>query len=186
MDIATKVNIVLSILSFILAAVSVVTVIVTLKQNKKLIEQNNQALEASLRPYISIYLDNITICEQSSFFVLKNFGNSIATITKFTYDKVLKNTSQKYALLSDQFDNILGITLAPGQSKIMHYDVTQLPVDELQFTIGYKSSENYYQETITMNVKNYSHIPVPRPQSHIAEGSERQVQTLREIVERLI
>ncbi len=55
MDISTKVNIALSILSFILALISSITVIMTLYQNKKLIKQNNQALETSLRPYISIF-----------------------------------------------------------------------------------------------------------------------------------
>ena len=186
MDISTIVNIVLCILSFILATVSVITMFVTLGQNKRIIEQNNQVLEASLRPYISIYLDIITICEQNTFFVLKNFGNSTAQITKFSYDKVLKDTPQGHILLSNQFDSVRNLTLAPGQSKILYYDVTKLPVDELQFTIGYRSSQKYYEETITMNVKNYSHIPVPRPESHIANGLERQVQTLRELVERLI
>ena len=71
MDISTKVNTTLSILSFILAVISSVTVIMTLCQNKKLIKQNNQALETSLRPYISIFLDNITICEQSTFLFLR-------------------------------------------------------------------------------------------------------------------
>lgn len=186
MDISTKADITLSVLSFILAVISSVTVIATLLQNKKLIKQNNQALEVSLRPYISIFLDNITICEQSTFFVLKNFGNSTATITKFIYDEVLKATDQGHELFLQQFDNVLNITLSPGQSKILHYDVTKLPVDELNFTIGYTSSEKYYEETTRINVKNYPHIPVPRPESHIADGFERQVQTLREITERLI
>ena len=186
MDISTKVNIALSILSFILALISSITVIMTLYQNKKLIKQNNQALETSLRPYISIFLDNITICEQRTFFVFKNFGNSTATIKKFIYDEVLKSTDQGHELFSQQFDNVLNISLAPGQSKILYYDVTKLLVDELNFTIGYTSSEKYYEETTKINVKNYAHIPVTRPKTHIANGFERQVQTLREITERLI
>ena len=186
MDLSTKVNIALTISSFVLAAISVITVIITLRQNKKMIIQNSKALEASIRPYISIYLDSITICEQNNFFVLKNFGNSSALITKFTYDEVLKTTVQEHNSLNKQFDYIENIVLAPGQSKIMHYNVSTLPVDELTFTIGYKCLDKYYEEATTLNVKNYVHIPVPRPGSHISEGSERQVQTLREIVERLI
>lgn len=67
MEISTISNIILSALSFLLAFISIVFVIVTLKQN-------NRMLEASSRPFISIYLETITICEQTTFFVIKNFG----------------------------------------------------------------------------------------------------------------
>ena len=43
------INLILCILSFLLAAISVVTVILTLKQNNKM-------LEASVRPYVVVYL----------------------------------------------------------------------------------------------------------------------------------
>ena len=49
MDLSTKVNIVLSVLSFILAAISIVTVVITLRQNNKMIEN-------STRPYVSILI----------------------------------------------------------------------------------------------------------------------------------
>lgn len=44
------VNLSLAKLSFILAVISVVTVVITLRQNKKMIESNS-------RPYITIYGD---------------------------------------------------------------------------------------------------------------------------------
>ena len=52
MDISTIVNIILCVLSFILAAISVVTVVITLRQNNKMIEE-------STRPVISVYTDEI-------------------------------------------------------------------------------------------------------------------------------
>ena len=62
MDLSVKVNLALAIGSFVLAAVSVITVIITLLQNNKMLKE-------STRPYITIYIDSITICEQTSFFV---------------------------------------------------------------------------------------------------------------------
>lgn len=73
MDIATKVNIGLCILSFILAVISVVTVVITLRQNSRM-------LESSARPYVSIYFQPLF---DTNYLVLKNFGNSTAKITSF-------------------------------------------------------------------------------------------------------
>lgn len=49
MDLSTKVNIVLSVLSFILAVISIVTVVITLRQNNKMIENSS-------RPYVFILI----------------------------------------------------------------------------------------------------------------------------------
>ena len=43
------INLILCILSFVLAAISVITVVITLKQNNKM-------LEANVRPYVVVYL----------------------------------------------------------------------------------------------------------------------------------
>lgn len=179
MDFSTKVNIVLCILSFVLAAVSVVTVIITLRQNNKMIAE-------STRPYITIYLDTITVCEQSGYFVLKNFGHCAAQITRFEYDNCLKTTRQKSIRCQEQFDYVCGITLAPGQSKLLRYEVSKLNKDILTFVIEYTALGKCYEEHTELNVKNFIHIPVNRPGSFIDESTERQVNTLREIAERLI
>ncbi len=179
MDFATKVNMALCVLSFILAAVSVITVIITLRQNNRMIAE-------STRPYITIYLDTITICEQASYFVLKNFGHCAANITRFEYDNCLKTTGQKSIFLQEQFDYIQGITLAPGQSKLLAYEIPKINKDILTFVIGYTALGKYYEDQIELNVKKFIHIPVDRPASHADENMERQVNTLREIVERLI
>ena len=44
MDVSTIVNIILCVLSFILAAISVVTVVITLRQNNKMIEESTRRL----------------------------------------------------------------------------------------------------------------------------------------------
>ena len=50
MTVSDWINLSLSILSFILAVISVVTVVITLRQNHKMIEESN-------RPYITVYGD---------------------------------------------------------------------------------------------------------------------------------
>jgi len=185
-------NIILSSLSFILAAISIVFVIITLRQNKKIIQQTQESIEqsklmieSSTRPYLSLYIDSITTCEQQSFFILKNFGSTPATITEFEYEPILKETEQKHILMQNQFDFIRELTLSPGQKKLIYYDVTKLSCDTLTFKISYISPSNLrYTETITLNVKNYIHFPVSRPNGHILAGNERQVHTLREMLER--
>ena len=73
LDIATIVNIILCILSFILALISVITVVITLKQNNKM-------LESSTRPVLSLYTTQINTGSPVLYFVVKNFGGSTAVI----------------------------------------------------------------------------------------------------------
>ncbi|MDD3416365.1 MAG: hypothetical protein PHY47_20575 [Lachnospiraceae bacterium] len=186
MDFSTIVNLSLSVLSFVLALFSLVFVIISLRQNQKMLQQNNKMLEDASRPFVSIYIDSITICEQSSFFVLKNFGKSPAKITKFDYDPILKSTTQSDSMFNVQFDYVSGIILSPGQSKTLQYNVSTLGCDSITFSIDYESGEKVYSETVVMNVKNYIHIPVSRPETHVLDHDKRQVHTLREIVERFM
>lgn len=79
MGIATITNIVLCVLSSILVAISVVTVVITLRQNSKMIEE-------STRSAISIYTGEINTGTPFFYLIIKNFGKSPAYITKFEYD----------------------------------------------------------------------------------------------------
>ncbi len=176
--------------SLITSIVAIVISVKSLKQSQITNQQNNRMLEESMRPYITIYLDSITICEQNSFFVLKNFGQSPGKIVLFDFDPVLKTleTSPKPGnqLINEQYDFIKGLTLAPGQSKMMFCQVTKIPKDVLSFKIGYTSFDKYYEESIELNTKNYAHIPVTRPETYIRPGYERQVHSLREMIDRLV
>ena len=87
MDLSTKVNIVLSVLSFILAVISIVTVVITLRQNNKMIENSS-------RPYVCIYFDYIQCGEPTGYFVVKNFGASSALLIRLhimTLYKIIRN-----------------------------------------------------------------------------------------------
>ena len=73
MDISTIVNIILCVLSFILAAISVVTVVITLRQNNKMIEE-------STRPVISVYTDEINAGNPFFYLIVKISGNLLHTL----------------------------------------------------------------------------------------------------------
>ena len=64
MDTATKVNIILSILSFILALISIITVVITLRQNHTMIEN-------ATRPYLCIYGQSINPGSPEFYLVIK-------------------------------------------------------------------------------------------------------------------
>ena len=56
--------------------VSIIAIFISLAT----LRQNSKMLESASRPIVSIYVDSITVCEQTSYFVLKNFGASPAKI----------------------------------------------------------------------------------------------------------
>lgn len=166
-----------TVVSAILAIASVVIVIISIRQNNKM-------LEASTRPYISIYIDTITICEQQSYFVIKNLGQTPATITDFSYPEILDNLDVKTHLEKEQFASVKGVTLAPSQACLLMCTVSKLPDQFMNFSVTYKTSLKTYTDTFTLHPRKYVHIPKSRPESKISKGHERLVHTMREMVER--
>ena len=88
MSISDWINLSLSILSLILAITSIITVVLTLKQNNKMIESNT-------RPYISVYGDMTNFANLQFYIIVKNFGKSGAVIKDFTCDIDLKKYKKK-------------------------------------------------------------------------------------------
>jgi hypothetical protein len=145
MDIATIVNIILCILSFILALISVVTVVITLRQNNKMIEE-------STRPVISIYTDEINAGNPFFYIVVKNFGKSPAYITKFEYDFDFKGC-YKIRNNKDYLKGLNNAVLAPGQSRICTLDYAKIN-KEVTFTLEYHSgTKKRYLEKFTIDLK---------------------------------
>lgn len=151
MDIATIINIILCILSFILAAVSVVMVVITLRQNSKMIEE-------STRPFITVYTEEINVGDIFFYLVVKNFGKSAAFITKFKYDFDFKGC---YRIGNDR-DYLMDIdkaVIAPGQSRICMLDYSKID-REVTFNIEYHSTMGKkYKETYTMDIKAGASMP---------------------------
>lgn len=145
MDIATITNIVLCVLSFILAAISVVTVVITLRQNSKMIEE-------STRPAISVYTDEINAGTPFFYLIIKNFGKSPAYITKFEYDFDFKGC---YRIRNDKdyLKSLNNAVLAPGQSKICTLDYEKID-KEVTFALEYRSGAGkVYSEKFTIDLK---------------------------------
>lgn len=151
MDIATIVNIILCVLSFILAAISVVTVVITLRQNNKIIEE-------STRPVISVYTDEINMGNPFFYLIVKNFGKSPAYITKFEYDFDFKGC---YKIRNDK-DYLKGLNnavLAPGQSRICTLDYAKID-KEVTFTLEYHSgAKKVYSDKFTIDLKARVSLP---------------------------
>lgn len=145
MDISTVVNIVLCILSFILALISIVTVVITLRQNHTMIEN-------ATRPYICVYGESINIGTSTFYLVIKNFGCSPATITKFSYEPDLSKCYGIPNVSRNFLADISKCTLAPGQSQICRLDYNDTP-DNVSFDIEYFSGKKKYQEHFTTNLK---------------------------------
>lgn len=145
------------------------------------IHQNTKSLEESVKPCISIYVEQITICEQQSYFVIKNFGASAGIITDFQFLNPPDKMSQS---LSVNLNRLKGIILAPGQSKLISLDCQIFKPDTIYtFIITYKKGKKTYTDRYDINIRNYTQIPTSRP-----ENNSKYVlsNSLREIIERMI
>lgn len=179
MDIETIVNIVLSVLSFFLALISIIFVVLTLKQNNKMLE------EAS-RPYIAIFLTSTTIHKRQNFFVIKNYGKSAGKIEKFVYPDKIKSSIQRSEDVKSQFEHIENMAIAPGQSILLPFDILgdSSHVFEFEITYSSNSSKNIYTE----NFRLYSNFLVSRPCGNLYTNAFEHdlICALHEISEKLI
>ncbi len=145
MNISDCINVVLCILSFLLAAISVITVVITLKQNNKMIEN-------STRPYITIYSRVTNFSSPSYYIVLKNSGQSGAIINNLTTDIDLLDYS--YSKEHRPFGNIKGTFVAPGQTIMCNLDPIKMSKEKVQkinFSIEYITNVKKYCENYSVN-----------------------------------
>lgn len=151
MDTATVVNIIFCVLSFILAVISVVTVVITLRQNSKMIEE-------STRPVISVYTDEINTGNPFFYFIVKNFGKSTAYITNFEYDFDFKGCF-KVDNDIDYLKDFNNAVLAPGQSRICMLDYAKID-KEVTFKLKYRSGSNKeYSDEFKIDLKAGVSLP---------------------------
>ena len=108
--------------SFLTAIVAIIISLVTLRQNSKMLEESSRAV-------ISVYSQSINTGTPMLFLVVKNFGNSTATIRKFDYDF---DFTDCYCFRSDRdyLKDLVGSTLAPKQSRICPVSYTHLRAHE--------------------------------------------------------
>lgn len=144
MTLSDKINLTLAIGSFLLAALSIITILVTIRQNSKMIE-------ASTRPNVVIYGTYTDVQNPNYYLIIKNFGSSSALITDFQYSDNLKDYT-----LADGFiplSDVKGFCLAPNQSIMSNIDPLKIEpnMNSFEFDITYKSSTHRYTDHFSIN-----------------------------------
>ena len=150
-DCATIINALSCFFSLILSAISIITVVITLRQNHKMIEN-------ATRPYISVYGQEVNCGSPAFYIVIKNYGSSPAIINHFKIDPDISHcyrSDKSRDFLSD----LSTCVLAPGQSKICAMDYMKLP-DSLSFDIQFSSGSKSYHECFKSNIKAGSAMPI--------------------------
>lgn len=155
-------TIVLSVSSFILALISVVIVIITIRQNNRMLEQ-------ATRPVVSCYTTQVNIGTPTVYLVFKNIGSSPATITKYHCEQDIADCLLGYGEIPhddlirfDPKERLPRTILAPGQSKICGLDYRRLPT-ELKIKIEYTSSAKHkYNDSFTFDPKAGLGMPTRR------------------------
>lgn len=155
MRISDWINVALCILSFLLAVISVITVVITLRQNQRMIEN-------ATRPYVTLY-GVFTAYDVSIFYlVLRNFGQSSATIKDISCNLDLSKLTFT-DFFSTPFSKITGFRLAPGRS--IRVPIQHIPLNNadlpLSFVIKYESdSRNEYEESVDIDIQSFADQPV--------------------------
>lgn len=170
-------NTLLSVSSFVLALISVVTVVVTIKQNTRM-------LESSSRPYISIYFDYVNMGEPIGYFVIKNFGNSSAKINSISYNEVVKNQPKTLCKVTDILDGLIGNNIAPGQKFLLPVRLFETPDGTCEFDIEYSSSTKSYSEKFEIITNQFGKLSKSRIKNDISDKLISY--PLQEIAERLM
>lgn len=178
MEISDWINLSLSVASFLLALVSVITVVLTLRQNNKMIENSSRA-------YITVYGAITNFQNPLYYLILKNFGSSSAKITKFKPNFDL-------SLLVDKgkptpFLHIVGTNIAPSQSfaaSIIYKNLSK-ELKIISFEIEYISNNKTYNEVATINLEAYGELPIKRAST---EGKESKIisYTIQDIAEKML
>ena len=177
------INLALTVLSFFLAAISVVSVVLTLRQNNRMIEN-------STRPYLSLYGESTNFSVFQFYIVLKNFGQSRAIITNFSCDIDLSKCTviddSLVPLINDlpvPFEHIIGHTLNPGQSirfPVNYFNMLSLN-KEPTFIVEYSSSEKKYTDKVQLHLlahKDYLNVyasPNKEPEQVISKVMQDMV-----------
>lgn len=158
MDCQVVSNIILSILSFILAAIAVVVSVLTLRQNNKMIESNT-------RPYVGITGDFINLGTKHYKLIMKNYGNSEAYITQIEFKPSLLGFSTREDI--DPFTRFIDSTILPGQAVICPLSmekVLECEYDFIEADIAYKAGKSKnakdYSESFNIPLKAFVSAPL--------------------------
>jgi len=161
--------------ALLIGIASILISIFTLKQNSKMIEE-------STRPVI--YSEYINTGVPYLYIVIKNFGQTAATITQFNYNYDFVN-SNAYALKTgkDYLKDLAYSTLAPNQSRICALDYQNINTP-VTFDIEYKSNLKTYNDTICLNLKGGATMAVGKSDEYNGDVLGAISYTLQEMLQK--
>lgn len=140
---------------------SLTTSIIAIGISVRSLKQNSKMIEESTRPYISVYGASVYVDSPSYYLTVKNFGQSSATITSFTYDfDLLKcideriNDPKNTSPYKEPFENIENTTMAPGQAfhAIIDFNKAIAQTKSINFHLKYSSGTHEYEDDICLNL----------------------------------
>lgn len=165
--------------ALLIGIASIIISIITIRQNSKMIEE-------STRPIISVYTEFINTGLPMLYLIVKNFGQTTATITKFNYDfdfvlhhAYMGSNSNE----TDYLKELITSTLAPNQSRIclIEYKNVNTPVT---FDIEYKTNNKIYKDKITLNLKAGTSMLIGKSDGSNGDTLEAISYTLQEMLQK--
>lgn len=139
------------IVSAVLTIVSLIISVLALKQSQKSIKLTEQSVLETNRPYLAIYKETIFVSNNKhEYLILKNFGNTGATIESFHSNPQLIRKIDKKQI----FEHLSGSFIAPGQSISTMYSINGDRFDDISehsITIKYSDQISQYENSIIIN-----------------------------------
>lgn len=137
------------IVSLIIGIASIIIAMVTLRQNSRM-------LADSTRPYVVILFERTYTSAQRCYFVIKNYGQTGAYITRFECltDLVLKELGRDK--IDTQIHAIQNSFLAPNQKLCLVFS-EPLNTEKADFCVEYRAGKKVYKENFSL------HIPLNLP-----------------------
>lgn len=142
-SVSDKIQIISIICTSALSIIAIIISILTLVQNNKMIFESN-------KPYLSIFSKVINFSSPYLYLVLKNFGNSGATIIDIKYDNVLLSYLER-----KPFSNMKNVFIAPNQSFVYPLNFDKDLDKTINFQIHYKYLNKDYFENCVVNLNHY-------------------------------
>lgn len=148
METTDVINLVLACATIVTAFISILILIVSLKQNGKM-------LENATRPNINIYGTTTYYSNNKDYYlIIRNYGNSSGKILSISCDIDLSTLALEG--FSSPFLFIKDLTLSPNQgySIVLNDKIFKTLVKEtISITLEYEGLNKVYKETTILNIK---------------------------------
>ena len=132
--------------SLITSVIAIIISVLTLKQNSKMIDETS-------RPYVAIYAKTTNFQSPQYYLVIKNFGQTGATISSIKCSPDIT----PFSIRSDHipFSNFAETYIAPGQSFICNVKAREFCSQKeiFYFDITYIGNGKEYHDTYPINPK---------------------------------